>query len=152
MFYKMIYFSSHKFAFLNLRFLTFLRTFSSITRKICVQTKNKVHHVNQLIEPDLMMYIHITFSKKTTPPTPHTPLTLLHWTIQNILLAPNPFHCFFAKSLWAGKKSKWKLRDLFFCFLCFVVVMLSFFGGPITSPTPSCNGPPHALHNSEWII
>ena len=37
----------------------------------------------------------MTFSKKT-----------LHSPIQNILLAPNPFHCFFAKSLWAGKKIK----------------------------------------------
>ena len=60
---KMIYFSSHKFAFSNLRF----SPFSSITREICVQIKNKVHHVNQLIEADLIMYIHMTFSKKNTP-------------------------------------------------------------------------------------
>ena len=26
-----------------------------------------VHHVNQLIEADLMIYIHMNFSKKTTP-------------------------------------------------------------------------------------
>ena len=45
-------------------FFAILRTFSSITREICVQIKNKVHHVNQLIEPDLTMYIHMTFSKK----------------------------------------------------------------------------------------
>ena len=45
-------------------FFAILRTFSSITREICVQIKNKIHHVNQLIEPDLMMYIHMTFSKK----------------------------------------------------------------------------------------
>ena len=51
-------------------FFAILRTFWSITREICVQIKNKVHHVNQLIEPDLMMYIHMAFSKKTTPPTP----------------------------------------------------------------------------------
>ena len=38
------------------------------------------------------------FSKKTTP------LHALHLPIQNILFAVNPFHCFFAKSLWAGKK------------------------------------------------
>ena len=63
---KMIYFSSHKFAFSNLRF-RHLRTFSPITREICVQIKIKVHHVNQLIEADLMMYKHMTFSKKTTP-------------------------------------------------------------------------------------
>ena len=53
--------------FSNLRFCAILRTFSSITREICVQNKNKVHHINQLIEPDLMMYIHMTFSKKTPP-------------------------------------------------------------------------------------
>ena len=67
MLYKMIYFSSHKFAFSNLRFFAILRTFSSITREICVQFKNKVHHVNQLKELDLMMYIHMHFSKKATP-------------------------------------------------------------------------------------
>ena len=73
MLYKMIYFLSHKFAFSNLRF----STFSSITRKICVQVKNKVHHVNQLKEPDLMMYKHMPFSKKnhSTHSTPRTPLT-----------------------------------------------------------------------------
>ena len=38
-----------------------------MTREICVQIKNKVHHVNQFIEADLMMYTHMTFSKKTTP-------------------------------------------------------------------------------------
>ena len=63
----MIYFSSHKFAFLNLRFSPVYELYSSLTREICVQIKNKVHHVNQLIEADLMMYIHMTFSKKTTP-------------------------------------------------------------------------------------
>ena len=47
-------------------FFAILRTFSSITREICVQMKNKVH-VNQLIEADLMMCIHMTLSKKTTP-------------------------------------------------------------------------------------
>ena len=30
-------------------FFAILRTFSLITREICVQIKNKVHHVNQLI-------------------------------------------------------------------------------------------------------
>ena len=73
MLYKMIYFSSHKFAISNLRFCAILRTFSSITREICVQIKNKVHHVNQLIEPDLMMYIHMAFSKKNHS-THSTPL------------------------------------------------------------------------------
>ena len=59
MLYKMIYFSSHKFASFAI-----LRTFSSITRKICVQIKNKVRHVNQLKEPDVMMCTHMPFSKK----------------------------------------------------------------------------------------
>ena len=99
-FSKMIYFSSHKFAFSNLRFCAILRTFSSITREICVQIKNKVHHGNQLIEPDLMMYIHMNFSKKNHFTHSHTPLLL---PIQNILLAVNPFHCFFAKSSGTGK-------------------------------------------------
>ena len=98
MLYKMIYFSSHKFAFSNLRFSPFYEHFRQLREKYAFKLRNKVHHVNQLIEPDLMMCIHMTFSKKTTPPTP------LHSTIQNILLAPIPLHCFFAKSLWAGKK------------------------------------------------
>ena len=48
-------------------FFAILRTFSSITRETCVQIRNKVHYVNQLIEADLIMYIQLTFSKKTTP-------------------------------------------------------------------------------------
>ena len=65
------------------------------------QVVNGTQRVNQLIEPNLMMVIHMTFSKKSTPPTPSTlrsPLHTLHLPIQNILLAVNPFHCFFAKS------------------------------------------------------
>ena len=41
-------------------------------REICVQHKNKVHHVNQLIEPDLMMHIHMTFSKKKPVHSTHS--------------------------------------------------------------------------------
>ena len=48
-----------------------------------------------------MMCIYITFSKSDHS----TPLHALHLPTQNILLAVNPFHCFFAKSWWAGKKS-----------------------------------------------
>ena len=70
---------------------------------MCVQIKNKVHHVNQLKDPDLMMYTHMPFSKKTTPPTP---LHALHLPIQNILLAVNPFHCFFCKKLVGWEKIK----------------------------------------------
>ena len=40
----------------------------------------------------VMMYIHMTFSKKTTP---------LHLPIQNILLAPNPL--FLQKASGTGK-------------------------------------------------
>ena len=124
---KMIYFSSHKFAFLKSPFFVILRTFSSITRKICVQIKNKVHHVNQLKEPDPMMYTHMPFSKKKplhSTPLHSTPLHLLHSThslhstprthsthsthstylLKIFFLPVNPFHCFFAKSLWTGKK------------------------------------------------
>ena len=92
MLYKMIYFSSHKFEFSNLRFFAILRTFSSITREICVQIKNKVHHVNQLIEPDLMMYIHMAFSKKTTPPTPLHPLHSTHSTPPTPPTTPTPLN------------------------------------------------------------
>ena len=67
MLYKMIYFSSHKFALLNLRFSSFYEHFRQLREKYALKLKNKVHHVNQLIEADLMMWIHMTFSKKTTP-------------------------------------------------------------------------------------
>ena len=83
MLYKMIYFSSHKFAFSNLRFSPFYEHFRAITREICDEIKNKVHHVNHLIEADLMMYIHMTFSKKNhSTPLHSTPLhsTPLHST------------------------------------------------------------------------
>ena len=96
MLYKMIYFSSHKFAFSSFRFSPFCEHFRQLREKYAVQIKNKVHHVNQLIEVDLMMYIHMTFSKKTTP-LHSTHSTPLHLPIQDILLAPNTFHCFFAK-------------------------------------------------------
>ena len=46
-----------------------------------------------------MMYIHMIFSEKK--PLHSTPLDL---PIQNILLAPNPFHCFFCKKLVGWEK------------------------------------------------
>ena len=99
MLYKMIYFSSHKFAFSNLRFSPFYEHFRQLREKYAFKLKGKVHHFNQLIEADLMMYIHMTFSKKNhSTPLHYTPLHTLHSTIQNILFAVNPFHCFFAKS------------------------------------------------------
>ena len=63
MHHKMIYSLSHQFVFSNLHFFAILRTFSSITREICDEIKNKIHHVNQLIQLDLMIYIYITFIK-----------------------------------------------------------------------------------------
>ena len=93
--YKMIYFLSHKFVFSHLHFLSFYKHFSQLC-KICIQIKNKVYHINQLKEPDLMIYTHMPFSKKTTP---------LHLPIQNIFLTVNPFYCFFAKSLRARNKN-----------------------------------------------
>ena len=42
------------------------------------------------------------FLKKPLHPLHSTPP--LHLLIQNILLAVNPFHCFFVKSLWVRKK------------------------------------------------
>ena len=74
MLYKMIYFSSHKFAFSNLLFSSFYEHFRQLGKKYAFKLKNKVHHVNKLIEPDLMMCIHITFSKSDHS-TPLTPLT-----------------------------------------------------------------------------
>ena len=47
-------------------------------QEICDEIKNKVHHVNQLIEADLMMCIHMTFSKKKTLHS--TPLHSTHST------------------------------------------------------------------------
>ena len=64
MLYKMIYFSSHKFALFKSPFFCHFTNIFVNAREICVQIKNKVHHVNQLIESDLMMYTSMTFSKK----------------------------------------------------------------------------------------
>ena len=43
---KMIYFSSHKFAFSNLRFSPFYEHFRQLRGKYVFKLKNKVHHVN----------------------------------------------------------------------------------------------------------
>ena len=67
MLYKMIYFSRHKFAFSNLCFSQFYEHFRQLREKYAFKLKKKVHHVNQVIEPDLIMYIHMAFPKKTTP-------------------------------------------------------------------------------------
>ena len=97
MFYKMMYFSNHKFAFSNLHFLQFYKHFSQLCEKYVFKLKIKYIMLISSLSPIWWCTYIWLFLKKTTPPTP------LHWTIQNILLTPNPFHCFFAKSLWAGK-------------------------------------------------
>ena len=60
--YKMIYFLSHKFAFSNLGFPPFYEHFRQLSEKYAMKQKNKVYHVNQLVEPDLMMYIYTAFA------------------------------------------------------------------------------------------
>ena len=56
--YKMIYHLPHKFK-IESCCLRHLRTFSLITREIYVETTNKAHNFNLLIEPALMMSIYI---------------------------------------------------------------------------------------------
>ena len=98
MLYKMIYFSSHKFAFSNLRFSPFYENFRQLREKYAFKLKIKyIMLISSLRWIWWCPYIWL-FLKETTP------LHTLHWTIQNILFAANPFHCFFAKSKWAGKK------------------------------------------------
>ena len=94
----MTYFSIHKFAFSNLRFSPFYEHFRQLREKYAIKWKIKhIMLISSLRRIWWCTFIWL-FLKKTTPPTP------LHSPIQNILLTPNPFHCFFAKSLWAGKK------------------------------------------------
>ena len=103
MLYKMIYFSSHKFAFSNLCFSPFYEYFRQLREKYAFKLKIKyIMLISSLRRIWWCAYIWL-FLKKTTP-LHSTPLHTLHWTIQNILFAANPFHCFFAKSWWAGKK------------------------------------------------
>ena len=87
--YKMIYFSSHKFAFSNLRFSPFYEHFRQLREKYVFKLKIKyIMLISSLRWIWWCTYIWL-FLKKTTP---------LYSPIQNILLAPNPFHCLFAKS------------------------------------------------------
>ena len=117
MLYKMIYFSSHKFAFSNLRFFAILRTFSSITREICVQIKNKVHHVNQLIEPDLMIYIHMAFSKKNHS-THSTELFKIFFSLLTLSTA------FLQKACGPGKNQSENTGTYCFCFYALFSIFL----------------------------
>ena len=111
----MIYFSSHKFAFSNLNFSSFYEHFRQLREKYAFKSKI-VHHVNKLIEPDLMICIHITFSKSDHS----TPLHALHLHTQNIRLAVKPFHCFFAKSWWAGKNCLYSIHYTLYSTVCIV--------------------------------
>ena len=96
MLYKMIYFSSHKFAFSNLRFSSFYEHFRQLREKYAFKLKIRYMLISSLSPIWWCAYISL-FLKVTTP---------LHSTpTQNILLAVNPFHCFFAKRWWARKKS-----------------------------------------------
>ena len=95
MLYKMIYFSSHKFAFSNLRFSPFYEHFRQLREKYTFKLKiNYIMLISPLRRIWWCVYIWL-FLKK---PFHSTPLHTLHSTIQNILFAVNPFHCFFAKS------------------------------------------------------
>ena len=113
----MIYFSSHKFAFSNLRFSQFYEHFRQLREKYAYKLKIKYIMLISSLSPIWWCTYIWLFLKKTTPPTP------LHWTIQNILLTPNPLHCFFAKSLWAGKKS---FNILKFFFKIYLRLMLAY--------------------------
>ena len=95
----MIYFSSHKFAFSNLRFSPFYEHFRQLREKYTFKLRIKYIMVISSLSPIWWCTYISLFPKK-----PLYLLHPLHWTIQNILLDPNPFHCFFAKSLRAGKK------------------------------------------------
>ena len=99
MLYKMIYFSSYKFAFSNLRFSQFYEHFRQLREKYAFKLKIKYIMLISSLSPIWWCIYIWLFLKKP-----------LHWTIQNILLTPNPFHCFFAKSLWAGKKYSLKMK------------------------------------------
>ena len=86
----MIYFSSHKFVFSNLRFSSFYEHFRQLREKFAFKLKNKVHHVNQLIEPDLMMYIRL-FLKKPLHSTHSTHSTYLFKIFFSLLTLSTAF-------------------------------------------------------------
>ena len=71
MLYKMIYFSSHKFAFSNLRFSPFYEHFRQLLEKYVFKLKIKYIMLINSLSPILMMYIHMTFSKKKPLHTLH---------------------------------------------------------------------------------
>ena len=94
MLYRMIYFSSHKFAFSNPRFSPFYENFLQLLEKYALKLKIKYTMLISSKSP-IWWCAHICiFLKK-----PFHPLHALHLPIQNILLAVNPFHSFFCKKL-----------------------------------------------------
>ena len=76
MLYKMIYFSSHKFAFSNLRSSSFYEHFRQLREKYAFKLKIKYIMLISSLSPIwwCAMFIHITFSKSDHS-TPCTPLT-----------------------------------------------------------------------------
>ena len=64
MLYKMIYFSSNKSAFSNLRFSPFYERIRQLREKYAFKLKTKCIMLISSLSPDLMMYIHMNFSKK----------------------------------------------------------------------------------------
>ena len=93
---------------------------------ICSKTVTIEHplHVNQLIEPDLMMFIHDFFLKKNIPPTPRTSLYALQLPIQNIPTAVNPL-LFLQKASWPGKNLniRFNFNKTFSCVHCITLVL-----------------------------
>ena len=91
MLYKMIYFSSHKFAFSNLRFSPFYEHFRQLREKCAMKSKIKYIMLISSLRADLMMYIHMTFSKKKTTPVHSTLSTELFKIFFSLLTLSTAF-------------------------------------------------------------
>ena len=74
MLYKMIYFSSHKFAFSNLRFSQFYEHFRQLREKYAFKLKIKYIMLISTLSPIWWCTYIWLFLKKTTSPTPLHPL------------------------------------------------------------------------------
>ena len=98
MFYKMIYFSSHKFTFSNLRFSSFYEHFRQLREKYAFKLKIKFIMLISSLSP--ICCIHITFSKSDHS-TPRTPLTDSKYSSCCL-----PFPLLFCKKLVGREKIK----------------------------------------------
>ena len=117
MLYKMIYFSSHKFAFSNLRFSPFYEHFRQLREKYAFKLKIKYIMLISLLSPIWWSTYIWLFLKKTTP---LRPLHALHLPIQNILSRSKPFPLLFCKKLVGRKKIKVKTEGpIVFVFYAF---------------------------------